>query len=159
MPANSWNLPPGLNNVGSYQVSGRPYISGSCLAPASGSALVLRFPVVTKWFQIEPHSSIEDRELRVAFSENGLYGKGGSNFKVHLSSSLCRPLDFKVSEIWFMSEDASDTATFDLVAGLTNIPKERTSTETSASAAGLWAPDGSTTEAGGPNWSGSLGVS
>ena len=158
MGANSWNLPPGLNNVGSYQVSGQPYITGSCLAPVSGSSLVIRFPVVTKWFQIEPHSSIEDREIRIAFSENGLYGKGGSNFKVHLSSSFCRPLDFKVSEIWFMSEDASDTATFDLVAGLTNIPKERTSTETSASAAGLWAPDGSTTEAGGPNWSGSIGV-
>ena len=54
MPADSWKLRPGLQNVGSFQVSGRPYASGSCLAPASGSAsLVIRFPHVTKWVQIE----------------------------------------------------------------------------------------------------------
>ena len=159
MPANSWNLPPGLNNVGSYQVSGRPYTTGSCLAPTSGSnSLVIRFPTVTKWLHIAPHSG-SGLSMRVAFSENGLHGKGGSNFRIHPSSSFCRPLDMKVSELWFMSEDNATAVTFDLVAGLTNIPKERTSTETSASAAGLWAPDGSTTEAGGPNWSGSLGVS
>jgi len=157
MPANSWNLAPGLNNVGSYQVSGQPYATGSCLAPASGSSLVIRFPTVTKWVQVEPHSG-SVQSLRIAFSENGLYDKGGYNFRLHASSSFCRPLDLKVTELWFMCEDDNGTVTFDLVAGLTNIPKGRTSTATSASAAGEWAPDGSTTEAGGPNWSGSIGV-
>ena len=82
MPADSWKLAPGLNHVGAYQVSGKPYTSGSCLAPASGAAsLVVRFPCVTKWFQIEPFQSEGNTELRVAFSENGLHGKGGNNSK------------------------------------------------------------------------------
>ena len=155
MPADSWRLAPGLNQVGAYQVSGRPFASGSCLAAVSGSSLVVRFPTVTKWFQIEPHSG-SFQSVRVAFSENGLHGKGGANFRIHASSSFCRPMDIKVSELWFMSEDSA-TFTFDIVAGLTGIPHGRTSTATSASAAGLWSPDG-VVEAGGPNWSGSIGV-
>ena len=157
MPADSWKLAPGLNNVGSYQVSGRPYTSGSCLTPVSGSnSLVIRFPAVTKWFHVAPHSG-SGISMRVAFSENGLHGKGGSNFRIHPSSSFCRPLDMKVSELWFMSEDNATAVTFDIVAGLTSISAGRTSTETSASAAGLTTINGAV-EAGGPNWSGSIGV-
>jgi len=159
MPADSWKLAPGLSHVGAYQVSGKPYTSGSCLAPASGAAsLVVRFPCVTKWFQIEPFQSEGNTELRVAFSENGLHGKGGNNFRVHVSSSFCRPIDAKVSELWFMGNKNGDsTFTFDVVAGLTNIPAGRTNTTTSASAAGLTTING-VVEAGGPNWSGSIGV-
>lgn len=156
MPANSWALPPGLNNVGSYQVSGKPFVSGSCITPASGSSLVVRFPSVTKWFQIEPLSGSSSRSVRVAFSENGLYGKGGSNFRLNASSSFCRPLDMKISEVWLMSEDSA-TLTVDILAGLTSIPAARTQTYTSASVAGLYTVRG-VVETGGPNWSGSVGV-
>jgi len=158
MPADSWKLAPGLNNVGSFQVSGAPFASGSCLAPASGSTLVVRFPTTTKWFQIEPLSG-SGQSLRVAFSEHGLRGKGGTavageagdgyNFRIHPSSSFCRAIDMKVSELWFMSEDGA-TVSFDLIAGLTNIPASRTST-TQRDVNG-------TEEGGGPNWSGSIGV-
>jgi len=155
MPANSWKLAPGLNNVGSYQVSGRPFASGSCLAAVTGSSLVVRFPAVTKWFQIEPHSG-SFQSMRVAFSENGLHDKGNAHFRIHASSSFCRSMDMKVSELWFMSEDSA-TFTFDLIAGLTNIPAAYTSTATSASVNGLTTING-VVEAGGPNWSGSVGV-
>ena len=129
MPSDSWKLAAGLNSVGSYQVSGRPWASGSIVAPPSGAAMVMRFPAVTKWVQIEP-VNLGAAHMRVAFSENGLYGKGsgvaqgGYNFQVHQSSSLRGPLDVKVAELWFMSE-TSDAITFDLVAGLTGIPVER----------------------------------
>jgi hypothetical protein len=165
MPANSWKLPPGLNNVGSYQVSGKPFASGSIVAKASGSsgAIVVRFPNVTKWFQINPRCDMDpSRTLRVAFSENGLHGKGASlplggyNFHLNISSSLCAPMDMKVSELWFMSDDSS-TYTFDVVAGLTNIPASRTDTYTSASVAGFYTVNG-VQETGGTNWSGSIGV-
>ena len=165
MPANSWKLPPGLNNVGSYQVSGKPFASGSIVAHASGSsgAMVVRFPNVTKWVSIQPIPSMASgRTLRVAFSQNGLHGKGatlpagGYNFHISISSSLCSPMDMKVSELWFMSDDAS-TYTFDVVAGLTNIPASRTQTYTSASVAGFYTVNG-VQETGGPNWSGSVGV-
>ena len=167
MPADSWKLAPGLNNVGSYQVSGRPFASGSCLAPASGSAsLVVRFPCVTKWVQIEPtHLVVAGKHLRVAFSENGLHGKGGAeeagagyNFRIHASSSFCGPIDMKVSELWFMGDVSGEgTFTFDIIAGLTGIPAARTSTATSASVNGLTTING-VVEAGGNNWSGSIGV-
>ena len=149
MPANSWKLAPGLNNVGSYQVSGTPFASGSCLAPATGSAsLVVRFPAVTKWFSIEPHLGGDNRALRVAFSENGLHGKGGYNFRLHASSSI-RTMDLRVSELWFMSEDGQ-TFTFDIVAGLTGVQIGSLYTEQRTVSGD--------TEAGGPNWSGSVGV-
>jgi|TARA_Y100000034_G_scaffold13325_1_gene13985 hypothetical protein len=170
MPANSWKLAPGLNNVGSYQVSGQPFVSGGCVAPASGSgnSLVIYFPAVTKWFQIEPHSGSTNAgaSLRVGFSENGLHGKGGTavgteavgyNFRLHPSSSLCRPMDFKVSELWFMCEDDNTTFTFDILAGLTGLPAGRTTTATSASATSQWSVKGRV-EAGGSSWSGSIGV-
>jgi hypothetical protein len=144
MPENSWKLVPGLNNVGSYQVSGRPYATGSCEAPASGSvSLVVRFPAVTKWVQIEPRAGatpVDGRLLRVGFSENGLHNKGpGYNFRVHQSSSLRGPLDLKISELWFMSEDAT-AYEFDVLVGLTGIQKGSVYTDE------------------GPNWSGSVGV-
>ena len=164
MPANSWKLPPGLNNVGSYQVSGKPFASGSIVAKASGSnAIVVRFPNVTKWVQISPRPDMASgRTLRVAFSENGLHGKGaglplgGYNFHLNISSSLCNALDMKISELWFMSDDYS-TYIFDVVAGMTNIPASRTDTYTSASVAGFYTVDG-VQETGGTNWSGSVGV-
>jgi len=98
-----------------------------------------------------------NRNLRVAFSENGLHGKGGDaatvgggyNFRVHLSSSLCQQLDVRVSELWFMSEDNA-TFTFDVVAGITGIQRGSVYT-TDRSVNG-------TVEAAGPNWSGSVGV-
>jgi hypothetical protein len=110
------------------------------------------------WVQIEPLSG-SGQSIRVAFSENGLYGKGGTavagaagdgyNFRIHPSSSFCRAIDMKVSELWFMSEDSA-TVSFDLIAGLTNIPSARTATNTRTV--------NGTAEAGGPNWSGSIGV-
>ena len=156
MPADSWKLAPGLNNVGSYQVSGQPFASGSCVAPASASApLPIRFPQVTQWVKIEPRLT-GNRTLRVGFSANGLAGKHGSYFRIHQSASM-RELEVKVGELWFQSEDA-DTVTFDVVAGMTNISAGRTSTATSASATGQVRIKG-VVEAGGPSWSGSIGVS
>jgi len=157
MPADSWKLRPGLNNVGSYQVSGTPFASGSIVAHASGSnAICVKFPQLTKWVAIHPiPSQLPGRTLRVAFSENGIHGHGatnpvgGYNFHLSISSSLCQPLEMRVSELWFMSDDGS-AYTFDVVAGLTGISVD--SVYTSGRNV-----DGVHT-VGGPNWSGSVGV-
>ena len=133
----SWELSPGVNNVGSYQVSGKPYASGSCLAPAAGSAtLKIEFPAVTKWIQIVPHST-DLGDLKVGFSKVGTLGT--NFFTVNVSSSTATRLDLKVSELHFVSSDAT-TFKFDIIAGLTNI--RPISVETST----------------GPSWSGSSGV-
>jgi hypothetical protein len=157
MPADSWKLRPGLNNVGSYQVSGTPFASGSIVAHVSGAnAVRVQFPQLTKWVAIQPiPTMVAGRTLRVAFSENGLHAKGstaplgGYMFHISISSSLCAPLDMRVSELWFMSDDSS-TYTFDVVAGLTGISTDSAQTQ-QRTIEGV-------VEAGGPNWSGSIGV-
>tara|TARA_Y100001938_G_C7893214_1_gene330788 strand:+ start:53 stop:475 length:423 start_codon:yes stop_codon:yes gene_type:complete len=139
MANQSWEVRPGLHNVGSYQVSGKPYASGSCLAPPSGSTHVLTvtFPAVTRWVQIVPHSS-ESADLKVGFSKTGLLNNLNS-FHVNCSSSWNGPLEMKVSQLHFMSNDAA-TLKFDIVAGLTGIPIRAVETDA------------------GPNWKGTDGV-
>ncbi len=38
----------GLHNVGSYQVAGKPYVTGG-LNPAAGELIQIDFPSVTNW--------------------------------------------------------------------------------------------------------------
>tara|TARA_R110002020_G_scaffold9035_14_gene36215 strand:- start:4853 stop:5275 length:423 start_codon:yes stop_codon:yes gene_type:complete len=68
---NSWPAP-GLYNVGSYQVSGQPYISGSTSLVA-GAEEKVEFPYVTKTVTVVNHSSYT---LRVHFNSTGST-KGG----------------------------------------------------------------------------------
>lgn len=132
----SWNTKVGVNHVGAYQVSGKPFATGSL--NASGGPIKVQFPSVTRWVQITNHSSTA--ELSCSFSENGF--STGNYFRVHVVGSspshqvgYFPRLEVKVSEMWF---DASDS--FDVVAGLTNIEPESIKTEF------------------GNSWSGSSGV-
>ena len=123
----------GLNNVGSYQVSGIPFASGSISAT---SATKIQFPYVTQWVTIVNHSNTH---LKVGFSEAGL---GGNNYfrcgpETGAEGTQSITVKLKVSEMWF-----SGSNEFDIVAGLTNIPVERVDNI---------GPSGS-------NWSGSVGV-
>ena len=68
---NSWPAP-GLANVGSYQVSGRPYITGSTSLVA-GAENKLEFPYVTRTVTVVNHSSYP---LRAHFNSTGST-KGG----------------------------------------------------------------------------------
>ena len=79
------DVKPGLNNVASYQVGGRPFCSGSINAngggdlgngPGSGPVCV-KFPAVTQWIHIINHGAGAPGtgaryDLKVAFSRNGL---------------------------------------------------------------------------------------
>lgn len=128
----------GLNNVGSYQVSGIPFASGS-LDATTGDALVITFPYVTQWVTVVNHDNGASNHLKIGFSENGVGGtnyftlgpQGGSEGTQNLT------INVKVTEMWF-----TGSGDFDVVAGLTGLPVERV---TNAS------PSGS-------NWSGSVGV-
>jgi hypothetical protein len=136
----------GLNNVGSYQVSGMPFASGSLTAPVSSSSpLQISFPYVTQWVQIIPHNNSGTKiDLKVGFSENGVSGSGDNYFRIHARNTDTYPpvYNLKVSSMFFQSADGSSTVDFDIVAGLTNIPVERVNN------IGI----------SGSNWSGSVGV-
>lgn len=111
-----WKLKPGLNSVGSYQVSGMPFASGSI---AASSATQVRFPSVTKWIQIINKT---ENPLTVGFSRAGANGTPSNyNFAVDASGSTrgygkSEVLDLKVGEIWLKGSN-----NVDVIAGLTTI--------------------------------------
>ena len=91
----------GLNNVGSYQVSGIPFASGSLDATTTIS---VTFPYVTKWVSIVNHDS---NHLRVGFSENGVEGTNYFRLGPQAGNEETQniTLDVKVTELWFPSHD------------------------------------------------------
>jgi len=135
----SWKTGVGVNHVGAYQVSGRPYATGSITVSGSDVATIT-FPQVTRWFQIIPHKETGGKEdLKIAFSQNGL--SGDEHFKIHAyTTHTYHPIyELKVSELYIKSEGGTQVE-FDVVAGLTNITTEKLNTSS------------------GTNWSGSSGV-
>ena len=134
MGANSWITGVGVNHVGAYQVSGRPFATGSV---DCSTATKIEFPKVTRWIYVINNDN-SSTDCRVGFSQLGV--ESSTNF-----FSLGQPpsngtnesirLELKVSEIFVSGSDD-----IDVVAGLTNINNESLS--------------GST----GPSWSGSVGV-
>ena len=120
----------GLNNVGSYQVSGIPYLSGGLDLTSGGS---LNFPYVTRWIQITNSGSAD---LLYGYSNNGA---GASNVGIILPNSTTPRMEVKVTELYMEGGVADGTY---VAAGLTNLPIARVDNI---------GPSGS-------NWSGSVGV-
>ena len=118
----------GLGAVGSYLVSGKPWVSGSideCTSP--DIPFRIQFPSVTRWFIVRNrHTGAQtNANMVVAFSENGLPSNGGTNyFKLQDPGAGLvdqnRRLELKVSELWFEGVDFGCNR-FDVLAGLTGI--------------------------------------
>ena len=138
MGANSWNTGVGLHHVGAYQVSGKPFASGSIDCKDEGAPVEVSFPYLTRWFQVINKGS---DDVKVGFSSLGI--TANNNFftvaKAYNDANGAvgdsGRLELKVAAIFISGSD-----NVDVVAGLTNIDTVRVS--------------GST----GPNWSGSVGV-
>lgn len=129
---------PGLSDVGSYQVSAIPYVTGG-ISVANTSVLTINFPSVTSWIYVA-HDSNQD--LRVGFSANGV--NDGYFLMVHgdASKAFAPPIfPVKCSSI-YLRGDSNTVAGVTVFAGLTNIP----TTELKNSG-----PNGA-------NWSGSAGI-
>ena len=124
----------GLNNVGSYQVSGIPYASGSIATGRNGSPCLLEFPYVTRWVMIVNNDSTD---LKVGFSQHGL-DTGNNYFTVPATVDVTPRLELKVTELYF-----TGSGNFDVVCGLTNLPISRVN---------------NISPVAGTNWSGSVGV-
>lgn len=128
------NYSVGLNNVGSYQASARPYITASCDYPASGTDMALAFevafPQVTRFVTIRndgneaiAEASMDD--MRVAFASGGL---GPSYNYITIAPSSSYTGDFRVTRLYLMGN--GNTAQNNLgkatvIAGLTNIARVR----------------------------------
>jgi hypothetical protein len=132
-------MDPGLNNVGSYQVSGKPYATGSIDAKHGSrpGGFEIVFPYVSRWFKVINNDT--GNSCKVGFSVSGMTGSA-NYFTVAAAIAAAGtvdsgPLELKVSSIW-----VSGSTDVDVVAGLTWIPTIRTNTDSGA------------------NWSGSSGV-
>jgi len=123
----------GLRSVGAYQVSGRPWVTGSAnfshtgdfgihdgTTTASG-VMKLSFPYVTKTIYIQSNSS-SDRIL-VYFnhptSSGGVTGSAERHF-ITVFAGQNFTFDAKCKELYLQA--VGSTQQFELIADLTNIP-------------------------------------
>lgn len=139
----------GLQNVGSYQVSGKPFVTGAVNCGNVGGPVKIQFPNVTKWVMIQ---NDDITEVRVGFSsascEAGLHDNTG-HFFVAASGTTSGPgqigpLDLKLTELWL-----SGSRHVNVVAGLTFINQGAINNPSIS-------PD--PVSASYTNWTGSVGV-
>lgn len=102
-------LKAGLHNVGSYQISGFPYVTGALSIPANtASPLELIFPSVTQ--RIHVHNNDATNGLRVAFSVSG--SKGSNYWLVEQHTSAGKNNDYielrvKTDRIFLLSNTST----------------------------------------------------
>ena len=136
----TYNYKTGLGNVGSYQVSGVPWVSGNINAyDSADSTQEIGFPSVTQWVVVSNNTSDPGQTCRVAFSKQGCTGFSGNHFLEVPSGSVSPRLEVKVTQIFL-----SGSSNMSVMAGLTCIESININ-NTAVS------PSGS-------NWSGSLGA-
>ena len=120
----------GLNNVGSYQVSGRPFITGSrCrqidhTAIAADAEYFVNFPYVTKSFTVWNVSTDSLAKLRVSFASTGSmtnYPANGCFYEIGQNESVT--LNLKCNKIYLGA--VSGDVQWKVYASLTNIPPQR----------------------------------
>ena len=113
----------GLNHVGSYQASARPWVGTKLMAPASGAiatALEVSFPKVTKFVTIRNDGSnaAASCDLRLAFATGGLDETYNNYITIAESSSFSA--DFRITRMYLLSAE-NHTISASVIAGLTNI--------------------------------------
>ena len=115
--------PPALGDVGAYQVSSKPFFKGGLVA--DNVVRVIEFPSVTNWIHVR--NLRIDRLLdgpKISFSENGM--NTNNYFKLNEANTEndtnSITLYLKVTKLYYTRGSVGTTQTFDIVAGLTNIP-------------------------------------
>jgi hypothetical protein len=119
----------GLRNMGSYQVSGRPFITGSNIVSDENSIIInnekfVDFPKVTKSLTVWNHSTNLASKLRVHFATtSSMTNYPANGCYVELSSGETTTLNVKCKKV-YLSAVGGDVL-WKLYASLTNIPSER----------------------------------
>lgn len=124
----SYNYKPGLNYVGSYQVSGIPYVSGGINCKPGNSQVKLTFPSITRSITILNADSADD-EVIVSFSPNGV--ANNAYFSVFGGSPAT--LDVKVTEVYLTGSD-----NVAVVAALTGIEARNINNPTVSPSGANW---------------------
>jgi hypothetical protein len=119
----------GLNHVGSYQVSGVPYVTSSAFSFADIEESVrFQFPNVTKRITFRNDAG---KDLRIHFAPytagtfdytNG--ASGSANYFLILDGAE-EVFDVKCKELFISTTNTSTNGRLSICAELTSIPKER----------------------------------
>tara|TARA_R110002072_G_scaffold271290_1_gene431275 strand:+ start:679 stop:1134 length:456 start_codon:yes stop_codon:yes gene_type:complete len=139
----------GLSNVGSYQVSGKPFLTSSANVPASGSTggepdnWEIVFPAVTKQITVY-NNGATGKDIRIAFSAFGLHNYIGNYFVIQpgVDGGIAQTFDVKATELYIMGDGSGAVTNVSVFGSLTGIESSRVD---------KISPSGS-------NWSGSSGV-
>lgn len=109
----------GLRNVGSYQVSGHPYLTGSVMA--ADSEVMVQFPFVTRTITLIASGTSADLRAHWAPQSAGNV-MGGKHYITLNSSKDALTVSVKCSEMYVscVGAAAADTG-FEIFAELTNI--------------------------------------
>lgn len=111
------NMPrPGLGHVGSYQVSGHPFITGSLTV--SGSEQRISFPQVTKKITVQVTDAGKAVLLHFNSTGSGNVVDGKHQWTVNSSSSFSA--EVKCTEVYISANGSP--ANYQVFAELTHIP-------------------------------------
>jgi hypothetical protein len=113
-----WNRP-GIGNVGSYQASGHPYITGSTVT--SGSQFIASFPYVAKRVQVQTVDAAGGGHIRVHFAPSGSNNVILGNHWWHVEDGQPFDASVKCKEL-YISHDHGGAVEFRIFAELTHIP-------------------------------------
>ena len=115
----------GLQNVGSYQVSGWPWVSGSAIG--NNTEVKVEFPMITRRITVIASGTLaadDDNALRLHFAPTGSNNVEGGHHYVTLDAhGASISLDTKCKEIYFTAKGSG--IGYEVVAELTNIPTSR----------------------------------
>jgi hypothetical protein len=129
--------PPGLGHVGSYQASGKPFVSGAIdvnAATVAGTPLEITFPSITRWIAIKNIDNTVGKNVTVGASLNGL--EGDNNFVVeydkgsYRNNSSTPRFELRLSKIYLTGSSTN----VDVIAGLTGISSDELPNNWSGSA-------------------------
>jgi len=119
----------GLWQAGSYQASGRPWVTASInlvgVADLGKPAFEIQFPLVTRWIIIRNHDNPSANEVKVAFSPTGydtfnfftVHGHTGTGASMYEGGQRTERLELKITKLYL----SGSSNQVDVIAGLTDI--------------------------------------
>jgi len=111
----------GLGAVGSYQVSGKPWITGSVNTLTAGSQHTITFPTVAKAVTVI-NTDADSCDIHVHFnSKTATNVSGGLHYVALNSLNDAMTFACKCKEIYISNPDGSAAASYTVVAELTGI--------------------------------------
>lgn len=118
-----YNRSPGITSVGSYQVSGTPFLTGSEVT--NGSEVQIDFPNVTKSITVINKDTTGNDAIQVHFASmtaNGGATITNKHFITLDAKNSSVTLNVKAKSIWISNLDPSgNNSNFELYAELTGI--------------------------------------